>query len=569
MPISRRTALFSGLAAPLAACTSAPDSPLLSAATTPARGAFLHGVASGDPEPDSIVLWTRVTTPSDRLAVKVEIAETPAFAPLLQTHTAETDRGRDHTVKIVPTGLAPGRVYYYRFTVGDEVSPIGRTRTLPDRTDAATFAIASCSNYPFGYFNAYDHIARDDQVDAVIHLGDYIYEYGPDGYGGETGRSLGREHVPPREIVSLSDYRARHAQYKADPSSRAMLARHPLICIWDDHETANNSWEHGAQNHQPETEGSWDDRRRAALRAYYEWMPVRDPEPGKPREALFREYEWGGLLSLAAIETRLMARSEQLEYRDIVPTLTDDDAIERFRREIVGAPSRELLGAAQTAFLERHFRQSVAKGTTWRLVANQIIMARLIAPNVADRVSEEQIVEFEKEWDQVRTFVEFTKFGLPFNLDAWDGYPAARERFYRMAQAAGARDLIVLTGDTHEFWGNDLLTDTGEAMGVELGTSGVTSPGFMARLGDKAFDYSLLMRRENRDIRYHDPLHHGYLRLHLTPDRGHIDYMAVSTILSPNYQAFRTARFDLIRENGTVRFGNPQGLGLKERIVYG
>lgn len=567
MRVSRRHALIGGLAGGMSACASSFDRARFAALAPRQSAAFRHGVASGDPAKESVVLWTRVTTEARSLPVTVEIAEDAAFSVGVRTLSTETDAGRDHTVKVIADGLTPGRTYHYRFSAAGELSPAGRTRTIPENAENARFAVVSCSNYPFGYFNAYDHIARRDDLDAVIHLGDYIYEYGPGGYGSEVGEQLGRQHVPAKEIVDLLDYRQRHAQYKADPGSRAMHAAHPLIAVWDDHETANNAWEKGAENHQPATEGDWNARRRAALQAYYEWMPVRDPEPGRPREALFRSFTWDGFLSLAAIETRLMARTEQLDYSDVVPTLTSQEAIDHFRTEIVADPVRDLLGAPQQTFIEETLRRSVATKEPWRLLANQVIMARFVAPDLTPYVTEEQLTDLEQDFPAVRDFVAFTRLGLPLNLDAWDGYPAARQRFYDMASRAGARDLIVLTGDTHEFWANDLYDDADQRMGVELGTTGVTSPGASAVLGDGAFDYSLLVRRENRDVRYHDPLHRGYIALSLDGDEGRVDYIGLDTILSPNYEASVTARFALRRQDGTVVLDDPKGLGFKERVV--
>lgn len=568
MTISRREALLGTVLGGLAGCATSFDAASFTANNKTQGGTFAHGVASGDPDRESIVLWTRITTTEPTVAVSVQVAEDNSFDTIVFTQKTETSGARDHTVKVIADGLTPGKTYYYRFLSGDDVSPVGRMKTLPEKTEKAAFAVCSCSNYPFGYFNAYDHMARRTDIDAVVHLGDYIYEYGIDGYGAEEGVEMGRLHEPNHEILTLSDYRRRHAQYKSDPSSQAVHAAHPFIVVWDDHETANNSWEGGAENHTPETEGSWDARRNAAMQAYYEWMPVRDPEPGKTREALYREYNWGGLLTMVSIETRLTARGIQLEYDDIVPTLKNEEDIENFRQNVLGDPSRQMLGDAQLSYLSDALSGSVNRGEPWRFVNNQVIMARLMAPNLGAYVSEEQIVEFEKEWKGVRAFIEFTKFGLPLNLDAWDGYPAARQRFYEMAQKAGAKDLVVVTGDTHEAWANDLIDDNDVRMGVELGTTSVTSPDSRKYLGAAAADYSLLLRKENRDIRFHDNSTKGYLTVFFDGDKAYTDYVAISTITEPTYDASITARFDLIKRNGSVELSAPKGLGFKERVLF-
>ena len=569
MTLTRRTALRTGLLG-AGACASAP--PVARRAGGAGTPAFPQGVASGDPAQSSVVIWTRAA-PERRRAERgavvrgtAEVAEDASFGRIVWSAPFEATQATDHTVKLVADGLTPGRTYHYRFRAGDASSRAGRTRTLPERAERARFAVVSCSNYPFGHFHAYDAIAREP-LDAVIHLGDYIYEYGPGGYGDETGRRLGRVHAPAREITTLADYRERHRQYKSEPGSLAMHAAHPLIAVWDDHETANNAWEGGAENHDP-GEGDWTARKRAALQAYYEYMPVRDPAPGGAREAVFRDYTWGGLLTLAAIETRLTARSKQFEYAEILPELTSPEAIRAWERDKLGASTRELLGDAQRDHLGGVFRRSVAAGEPWRLVANQIIMAEVRAPNLADHVTEADLVELEKAWSEVRAFVEFTKLGLPLNVDAWDGYPAARQRFYEMAQGAGVRDLVVLTGDTHEFWANDLKDAEGGAMGVEIGTTGVTSPGPTGYLGDRAFDYSLLLRRKNPSVRWHGTGRNGYVLLRFEGEKARADYVAVSSVLTPAYTTERALSVNLVKRDGSVAFGRPKGIGLKERFLF-
>jgi phosphodiesterase/alkaline phosphatase D-like protein len=571
--ITRRTALTAGLAAGAASCASSPKMTPFTAVTESVGGMFAHGVASGDPGPRSVVIWTRVS-PADAsdatpITVVWETAADEAFTDMRGKGEAQTGPARDWTVKVELTDLEPGATLYYRFRVGDAYSIVGRTRSLPAGALArARFAIVSCSNYPFGYFNVYDQIARLDDLDAILHLGDYLYEYGTDSYGGDVGARLGRDHDPAHEIVSLDDYRRRYAQYRADAASQAMHARHPLIPIWDDHETSNNSWKDGAQNHDPETEGDWNARRRAALQAYYEWMPVR--EPSRSPESFFRTFSYGDLLTLAAIETRLMARSRQFEYSEIVPTLKTPEDVARFRESILWDESREMLGQAQIDYLDRAFRQSVGAGQPWRLVANQIIMARVNAADLTPYVTEEDIVALEQQWDQARAFVEFSKLGLPVNLDAWDGYPAARERFYSLARDAGADGMIVVTGDTHTWWANDLIARDGAAMGVELGTASVTSPSpYRADfLGGKGAEYALLTTRENDDIRYLSGASHGFIDLTIERDTARAVFRAVDTIEAQSYNAFEQAAFDIDRKDGPARFADADGLGFKQGFLF-
>ena len=572
MHVSRRFLLGSGLATGLASCaTGARDLGSFASAVAPASGRFTHGVASGDPANDGFVIWTRVT-PEDaggQVGISWEIATDADFASIVTSGKGETGPARDWTFKEELTGLAPGGTYYYRFSVNGVSSPAGRAKTLPEGdVREARFAIVSCSNYPFGFFNVYDRIAREENFDAVIHLGDYFYEYGREGYGGQTGKKIGREHEPAAEIISLADYRTRHAQYKSDRSSQAMHAMHTLIPSWDDHETANNSWGEGAQNHQPD-EGDWDTRRRNAMQAYYEWMPIREPKQGRARESLYSTYQWGKLLTMVSIETRLTARTEQLDYADYTGKIKGPEDVISFRENVLWAEDRYLMGDAQMAYLEAALAKSRQKETGWRVLANQVIMADVAAPDLTPYSDAPFVAEIEKELPQIREFIKFSALGLPLNLDAWDGYPAARERLYKMAKGQQVRDFVVLTGDTHECWANDLYTADGEKMGVELGTASVTSPGASSYFGDAAGDYSLLLRQKNRAVRYHNPANKGYIDLTLKEDKGKVSFVSVDTVLKPAYNSFVSASFDVVQRNGSLEFSNPSGLGFKERVLYG
>lgn len=559
MMFSRRHTLIGSLAASLTACATSDAKnkaePAAASSDPSANQRFSHGIASGDPAADGFVIWTRITPlhPKEAISVRWDISTSPDFEKLALSGKTQTGADLDWTVKVEIDGLSSGQVWYYRFQVSDIRSPVGKTRTLPaDDINQLRLAVLSCSNYPFGFFNVYDHIARQDDIDAVVHLGDYIYEYGVDGYGGETGKAIGRNHLPSHEVVTLADYRMRHAQYKADVSSQSMLAAHPLIAIWDDHETANNSWEAGAQNHQP-TEGSWDERHHAALQAYYEWMPVRNPKPTRSQENLFRTYQWGKLLTLAAIETRLTARTKQLDYADILPTIKTPEDMAYFRSTVLGSEARYLLGDTQTSYLRNTLRSSKASDVTWRAIANQVIMADVNAPNLTDYANHPSIDEIEKELPEIRSFLAFTALGLPLNLDAWDGYPAARERFYKLAAAENVRDLLVLTGDTHEYWANDLFRQDGVKMGVELGVTGVTSPGSSAYFDAAAQDYSNRIVATNPSVLYNNSANNGYIDLTLREDGGVAEYVSVDTVLSATYNTFVSTRFDINQDAGSLK----------------
>lgn len=572
--ISRRAALGAAIAGAAAACAKQSPRSSYVAASDDANALFAHGVASGDPARDSVVLWTRITLSGvDAAPVLWQVASDAEFADIAAEGAATARIESDFTVKTIAGGLKPGSSYFYRFRVGDALSPVGRTKTLPEGATAeARFGVLSCSNYPFGFFNVYDLIARRDDLDAVIHLGDYIYEYGgtPNEYGAADGERLNRPHQPPHELTTLADYRMRHAQYKADPSLKAAHAAHPFIAIWDDHETANDAWAGGAENHDPASEGDWQARKRAAMQAYYEWMPIREPEAGKPREAIFREFSFGDLLTLTALETRLMARARPLAYDEVVPTLTSADAVADFRDNVLWSPDREMLGEAQLDFVRTSLKNSVTSGQPWRLIANQVIMAKVTAPDLEPHLTEENIAELEAQWDQARAFVKFSTLGLPTNLDAWDGYPACREKLYDAARSSGADGIVVVTGDTHTWWANDLVAKDGKHVGVELGVHSVTSPSPYRRsfLGGKGAEYALLTGKDNKDVRYISGEDHGYISLKITRDAVDAAFVAVDTIEAAQYQAFEKAGFTIRKSGAAAQFAAVRGLSLKERAVF-
>jgi len=316
--ISRRNFLgFSAGAAGLAACATQTtgNTPLVDdRAAFAGEVSFDHGVASGDPLSDSVIVWSRVT-PTDEntessIPVTVRLFRDETMSLLAAETQLNTSAARDFTLKADIQGLQADTEYFYQFTArtssGDVVSPVGRTKTTPDSgKPPVTLAVVSCSNFPFGYFNVYHAISKRTDLDAVIHLGDYLYEYGVDGYGGQAGQEIDRNHEPPMEIVSLGDYRMRHAQYKRDPMLQAAHAAAPWICTWDDHESTNNSYRTGAENHQPETEGNWTDRKQVAVQAYLEWMPVRDPEAGRATGGIYRSFNFGDTASVFCLESRL------------------------------------------------------------------------------------------------------------------------------------------------------------------------------------------------------------------------------------------------------------------------
>ncbi len=506
--------------------------------------AFEHGVASGDPMSDRVVVWTRVTPKGPQnqsIPVAVGVFSDREKTRPVAFQLTSADPSRDFCVKVDISGLKPATEYFFHFIArasgGQLTSAPGRTRTLDAVGTSPTLrlAVVSCSNYPFGRFHVYRELGQRSDLDAIIHLGDYIYEYGVDGYGGETGQQIGRNHAPPLETVSLGDYRRRHAQYKSDTDLQAAHAAAPWLCTWDDHESANDSYRTGAENHNPEeNEGDWSDRKMAAVQAYLEWMPVRDPAPGRARDAIYRRFDFGDTATVFCLESRLIGRSEEISWVNEIGGLPAEKVPMAAARTIarVGVAERTMLGPEQEAWLAEGLAGSVSSGKAWQVLANQVLMAQVRPPNFTQTLSPEQIAAVENEL--IQQLIPFSQLGLPWNLDAWDGFPAARDRLYADAAKAGAR-LVTLAGDTHTEWANDLHDASGALRGVEFGCTSVTSPGFgtympgVEGLGD-------MFEAANRDVVHHDPHGHGYVLLTLSPQQARGDFIRVSTIIEPEYE---------------------------------
>ena len=553
--LTRRTALIGAAGAGLAvsACSSSPER-----YEAAGEGTFRHGVASGDPDTTSVMLWTALTEDGGGWR-GVEVARDESFADIVFEQGEEIAYIQAQplgTLKILATGLEPGQRYFYRFRLNDDYSPVGVTRTLPSG-DIAQYRIGvfSCSNFPAGHFNVYREAAENGALDLVLHLGDYIYEYGMGQYATGEAMALNRVPEPAHELLSHADYVARHAQYKADPDLQALHAAAPWIMSWDDHETANDSWTGGAQNHN-EGEGTWDDRRNAALRAWYAWTPTREPADLRNRYGV---YEIGNLATLCLIESRLAARDQQVQ-NDSFPVASDADdtdpevlaAVDAWKRDVVGAEDRELIGAGQIAGIRDACAASKAAGKPWRLLANQVIMSRVHFPNFAEEMPGWLRWWATRDSEFARNFILRTRFDVPFNLDMWDGYPAERVRLFAALREADA-DVITLTGDVHSFWTNDLVDAEGHRVGTELVGSSVTSPSPFSGFAAPGVDYGQMMIDTNADVAHCNMVDHGYIRLTLTPEAAEADYVTVSTILQRDYRAGTDSRWRLRRtEDGTA-----------------
>lgn len=521
-----------------------------------ANNHFIHGVASGDPDQSSVVIWTRISHMESPSIVSWQMATDASFDEIIKKGKYQTDHKRDYTVKILVSELSPGTKYFYRFEVNNTWSVAGQTLTLADgHIDKLVLALATCANYPFGFFNSYDAIANDSSIDVVVHMGDYIYEYGIDGFGGETGKRIGRNHLPSHEIITLDDYRQRHAQYKTDNGSLTMHARHPLIVMWDDHETANNPWMGGASNHQ-EDEGDWQARKQASLQAYYEWLPVRDPVHEIDRQNYWRHYKFGDLASLITLESRHSGRSEQISLDKNLPNLHNEKQAQDFMTDIVGAADRNMLSQDMEAFLSTELKESVDAKRSWRIIGNPSVIAKSTSPKLNTSFFDQLKGKLKpKQQDKLAELIHLGQLDIPADLDMWDGYPAARERFYQIAKDTGAQDLLVVSGDSHSYWANELYDAKEKPMGVELGSTGISSPRSLMKLGDEAMlHYDQLNMAHNKEIVWADGRHRGFIRLEINHNGGHADFIAVSNVESLEYKTKIIYSVDIEKTVNSLKF---------------
>lgn len=467
---------------------------------------FLHGVASGDPLTDRVILWTRVTPVADEdIAVAVAVYRDTALSQLVGVVSQTATAARDWTVKIDFQGLEPGTTYYYRFASLGFFSVVGRTRTAPASAQHLRFGVVSCSSYAHGYFNAYAQLAKRADLDVILHLGDYVYEYGNGEYGDV------RPYEPATEMLTLADYRTRHSYYKrTDPDLQEVHRQHPFITVWDDHETADNSWRDGANNHTEGAEGVWADRKSFGERAYDEWMPIRLPEPGNPGR-IFRKFNYGGLMDLIMLDTRLFDRDEQLA----TPPLPPDNPAD---------PARKMVGPEQKQWL---FDQLDSSTATWKFLGQQVMFGQLKVVGIPD---------LSALAPQLSLIPIAGSGGQYLNGDQWDGYQAERSEVFAHLADNSIDNVVVLTGDIHTSWGMDLSPDpnnpisynplTGAgSLAVEYVCTSVTSPGL-----DQLAPVQDAIRLVNPHMKYIDLAQKGYMLFDVTPEQVLGEWWYVSTI---------------------------------------
>ncbi|MCR9949645.1 alkaline phosphatase D family protein [Vibrio parahaemolyticus] len=505
---------------------------------------FEHGVASGDPTQTQVIIWTRVTTAASYVDVSWQVASDMEFSNVVQSGVFTTDTGRDFTVKVDVQNLNANSQYYYRFIVGEMMSEVGQTQTLPeDGVEKASMAVVSCANYPAGYFHVYREILNQHEqspFDVVLHLGDYIYEYGAGGYASEDAAALGREPSKGAECITLDDYRKRYAQYRQDADLQALHAKLPMIAVWDDHELANDTWKNGAENHQDD-EGSFIDRRAAAAAAWTEWLPVR--ENTFSNMLIYRQFSFGNLVNLMMLDTRLVGRDKPLDYFSLsAPTMEAIGGLVAQSR----SADRELLGTEQLAWLMNEFNTHDAK---WNVLGQQVLMSRMELPSSVMTAMFQLFTSTEEKKTEALLAVNTAITGyladpsadpisLPYNLDAWDGYYVEREKVYQLVKASSG-NFVCLAGDTHNAWASELKDVSNNPIGVEFATSSVSSPGLEEYL---ALDPVAIAQMEYTlphlvsELKWADIKQRGFMRVTFTADAAQSTWYLVSTIKDKKYQ---------------------------------
>ncbi|KAJ3147701.1 hypothetical protein HDU86_007876 [Geranomyces michiganensis] len=457
-------------------------------AADPVDASFQHGVASGDPLSDAVILWTKITATAPEVTVSYQVATDASFTTVVSSGVVVTNADVDFTVKLDVTGLSPATTYFYRFASGTAVSTTGKTHTIPTAdADLASYklAVVSCANLPAGYFNAYAAIAKRTDVDLVLHLGDYIYEYQNGVYG--DGSKLNRVPQPNVEISTLSDYRIRHAQYKSDPDLQSVHSVQPFVTVWDDHEFADNSWIGGAEGTKPGVPGPWEPRKLAAMRAYFEYMPIRAAVVDGVGK-IYRNFQIGKLLDLTMLDTRMSGR-DKTDQKDKV---------------VVNDPNRTIMGQPQEAWFYNQLSASKDRGAQWRIVGNQVIFAptRVLFDSIAV---------------------------LP--PDAWDSYPANRKRVMDHITNNQIQNVVMLTGDIHTgmawdvpYSSNKYTRSSGKGSAlVEFVGASVTSEG-MSFLQSSGLYVAL------PHLKYANGRKHGYMLVSIDKQKVNTEWHVMKTI---------------------------------------
>ncbi len=520
---------------------------------------FFEGVASFDPKSTSVIIWSRFTPIASQLKeIKInwQVANDADFENVIRSGEFSTSADRDYTIAINVQELKSNSKFYYRFfdLSSETVSVTGETITLPAKGDTVSdvkLAVCSCANFAAGLFNVYEAMANSD-VDVIVHLGDYIYEYGEGEYGtNENTAALDRVHNPTNEIVTLEDYRNRYKQYRGDKKLQLAHQKKPFICVWDDHEITNDAYKDGAENHQDD-EGVYETRKQIAIKVYSEYLPIISTDPAK----IYRSFDFGSIVSLHMLDTRIIGRDKQLSYDDFFDPATGQLDGLAFQTALQN-PTRSLLGSDQLTWLSGAISGSNAN---WQVLGQQILMGKMFVPsellillskiigevNATGTVSNTTSVAFQTALTELTTIlagdttvtaVEMTRVNtvVPYNLDAWDGYFVEREQLFA---ALGGKKTVCLAGDTHNAWYSVLKNVNGDEIGVEFATSSVTSPGLEQYVGlDTAavagFEQSLEILID--DLQYVDASSRGYLKATFTEGEANAQWKIINTIAQEGY----------------------------------
>lgn len=517
---------------------------------------FDYGVASFDPTSSQVIIWTRYSTPRASIPIAWQVAKDPEFKKIIRSGQVITDHQRDYTVSVEIRELESGQKLYYRFMQLEDktVSEVGETITFPENPEQLSLAVCSCSNYPAGLFNLYEAIAKSD-VDVVLHLGDYIYEYGRGQYGtNQYTAKLNREVNPSNELLSLEDYRTRYKQYRSDKHLKLVHQKKPFICVWDDHEIANDTYKNGAQNHQ-KSEGDFQTRKQSAIRAYSEYISVRTED----RNKIYRSLTVGNLVNLIMLDTRIIGRDKQLTYNNYFDAQGKFD-VPSFQTDLF-SPNRTMLGAKQKEWLINTLNNSPAK---WQVLGNQVIMGKMYIPmellpllnriyselHAKGKVSDKTFALFNqhikelvnlkmrmKKGDTTLTPQEIKrlKSSAPYNLDSWDGYHAEREELLKVFSD---KKVVCLSGDSHNAWCNTLITDKGIEAGKEFAVSSISSSGMESLFSNKeqtqGFEQAIQLLID--DLEYFNASKRGFLKVNFTHSQAEADYIFTDSVFTENYQ---------------------------------
>ncbi|KAL4426377.1 hypothetical protein ABPG77_004671 [Micractinium sp. CCAP 211/92] len=562
----------------------------------PSRTGFLHGVASFDPLPDSVLIWTRLTVlnPSDVVEIHWEVSDAQDFANVVASGRAVTDEGHDWTVTVDVTGLQPATRYFYRFASGKLRSPMGITKTAGQgRLDELVFASVSCANWAFGHFHVYDLLTRVDGLDFVLHCGDYCYEYEKRFY--PSARFMARHGLRPKHrCTSLQDYRQRYACYRTDPALQELHRRVPFIAVYDDHEIADSAHTQASRGGAEDVNGNnkeWERQKHEAVKAFIEWVPVRGASHDKiDLAACHRTFQFGDLATLMLVENRISNRSPPVDlpetefYKQTAQkelSKWDNGAIQAARSDLLrqlADPGRQMIGPEQLQDVAEAVQQSVGAGVPWQIFCSQTVFSQIRAPKLLETVHLQprllasickkalgvatNVKRAGKEGaEQARMYLGMGKYGVPMNPDAYDGYAAEREKLLRIFSLAGSNP-VVLAGDSHNAWCHEIMDSTGSRLGVEFDAPAVTSIGafediysrFVEKVGWLARLFPLwlftpwledALAAANPDtLRYSDLDHRGCILFHVTKAKWHAEFHFVNDVSKKKYRSFCGGVFD-------------------------